>query len=161
MIYNVTVEQIATGFKETEVTLGINDDRYDATITLKNLDSSALVVNTIGSAYKKTKNSTILGVPPEICELIPFIVMPKIKKVIFHDPATIVYWDDDTKTVVKCDGEKFDAEKGLAMAISKRVMGNKGNFNEIFKKHIPEELQIKPKPKRKTTAKKTTKKSSN
>lgn len=160
MIYNVTLEQIALGPKETEVTIGINDTNYDATITLKNPLSSAKVVNTINSAYNKTKSSAVLGVPPEICELIPFIVIPKIKKVIFHDPATIVYWDDDTKTVVKADGEKFDAEKGLAMAISKRVMGNKGNFNQIFKKHIPEELQIKPKTKRKTAAKKTTKKSS-
>lgn len=46
----------------------------------------------------------------------------QIKKVIFNDPATIVYWEDGTKTVVKAmDGETFDKEKGLAMTISKKV----------------------------------------
>ena len=50
----------------------------------------------------------------------------KMKKVIFHDPATIVYWNDGTKTVVKAsDGDEFDAEKGLAMAVVKKTMGLK------------------------------------
>lgn len=59
----------------------------------------------------------------------------KIVKVIFNDPATIVFWRDNTKTVVKCDPtEQFDPEKGLAMAIAKKALGNKGNyFNEIKK----------------------------
>ena len=34
-----------------------------------------------------------------------------IKEVIFNDPATIVYWEDGTKTVVKCHNETFDEEK--------------------------------------------------
>lgn len=55
-----------------------------------------------------------------------------IKNVIFNDPATIIFWNDGTKTVVK-------AEKGLAMAISKKVLGNKGNYYETFKKWLPEE----------------------
>lgn len=59
-----------------------------------------------------------------------------IKKVIFNDPATIVLWADGTKTVVKCSNEYdvFDEEKGLAMAICKKVMGNKGKYYETFKK---------------------------
>jgi hypothetical protein len=57
-----------------------------------------------------------------------------IKDVIFNDPATIVFWDDGTKTVVKADKEDFDPEKGLAMAISKKALGNKGNYFDIFKK---------------------------
>ena len=45
-----------------------------------------------------------------------------IRKVIFNDPATVVLWSDGTKTVVKCGPEdKFDIEKGLAMAIVKKV----------------------------------------
>jgi hypothetical protein len=62
-----------------------------------------------------------------------------IKRVIFHDPATIVYWSDGTKTVVKCGkNDKFDKEKGLAMAIVKHVYGDAGRYNEIFKKWIKE-----------------------
>ena len=63
----------------------------------------------------------------------------KIVDVIFHDPATIVFWSDGTKTVVKC-GEKdtYDPEKGLAMAIVKKVLGNKGRYYKVFRKWLPE-----------------------
>lgn len=48
-----------------------------------------------------------------------------ITKVIFNDPATIVFWSDGTKTVVKCcEDDTFDKEKGLAMAVCKKVSGN-------------------------------------
>ena len=59
----------------------------------------------------------------------------EIEKVIFNEPATIVIWKDGEKTVVKCqEGDAFDPEKGLAMAISKRALGNKGNFNNVFRR---------------------------
>ena len=61
-----------------------------------------------------------------------------IKKVIFNDPATIVFWADGTKTVVKCaDFDIFDPEKGLAMAICKRVYGER--FHSVFKEFLLEE----------------------
>lgn len=59
-----------------------------------------------------------------------------IDNVIFNDPATIIFWADGTKTVVKAEGEDFDPEKGLAMAISKKALGNKGNYFDIFKKWV-------------------------
>ena len=60
-----------------------------------------------------------------------------IKDVIFNDPATIVFWTDGSKTVVKCEkGETFDPEKGLAMAISKKVLGNDYGYYETFAKYI-------------------------
>lgn len=66
--------------------------------------------------------------------------MPTIKKVIFNYPATIVLWSDGSKTVVKCqDGDIYDPEKGLAMAISKKALGNKGNYCNEFKKWLPED----------------------
>ena len=58
-----------------------------------------------------------------------------IKKVHFNPPATVVLWEDGTKTVVKIqDDEEFDPEKGLAMAISKKALGNQGNYYETIKK---------------------------
>lgn len=72
--------------------------------------------------------------------------MPKIniddyiKDVIYNDPATIVFWKDGTKTVVKDDGDAYDPEKGLAMAFCKKVSGNKGNYYKVFKKWLPDEF---------------------
>ena len=63
--------------------------------------------------------------------------LPEIKKVIFSNPATIVIWDDGTKTVVKVHGkERFNKEKGLAMAIAKKALGNEGNYYDVFKKWV-------------------------
>ena len=63
----------------------------------------------------------------------------EIERVIFNPPATIVIWKDGTKTVVKCNGEKFDQEKGLAMAISKRALGVGNMYRKVFKKWCKEE----------------------
>lgn len=81
----------------------------------------------------------------EVFNIIPTTqtVIPKIKDVIYNDPATIVFWEDGTKTVVKCKNEKFDPEKGLAMAFSKKMLGNKGNYYNIFKKWLPDERRPK------------------
>lgn len=61
-----------------------------------------------------------------------------IERVIFNPPATIVIWLDGTKTVVKCNGEKFDQEKGLAMAISKRALAVGNRYHKTFKKFTSE-----------------------
>ena len=57
------------------------------------------------------------------------------KKVIFSGPATTILWTDGTKTTVKCSMEEeyFDEEKGIAMCYLKKMFGNKGNFNNIFR----------------------------
>ena len=69
--------------------------------------------------------------------------IPEIKNVIFNNPATIVFWEDGTKTVVKCqDGDEFDPEKGLAMAIAKKAYGNKGDYCNKMKKWLPKEEQV-------------------
>lgn len=57
-----------------------------------------------------------------------------IRKVIFNNPATIVLWSDGTKTVVKRGPDDiFDKEKGLAMAIVKKMAGNDSRFHKVFK----------------------------
>ena len=69
--------------------------------------------------------------------------VPQIKDVIYNDPATIVLWMDGTKTVVKCgDCDIYDPEKGLAMAIAKKALGNQGNYYETFKNWLPEEDEL-------------------
>ena len=60
--------------------------------------------------------------------------------VIFNAPATVVFWCDGTKTVVKChEDDVYDKEKGLAMAYMKKLYGNNGSFNEVLKRWCPYE----------------------
>ena len=65
-----------------------------------------------------------------------------IKKVIFSNPATIVFWSDGSKTVVKSYLDDYDPEKGLAMAIAKKALGNEGNYYNVFKKWLPKDDEI-------------------
>ena len=72
-------------------------------------------------------------IPPITVSTIGYTCIPDIKNVIFNPPATIVFWSDNTKTVVKCmEGREFDKWEGLSMAICKKLFGKK--FKHTFKK---------------------------
>lgn len=45
------------------------------------------------------------------------------KRIVRNGPALVVFWRDGTKTVVKCHDEDFDPEKGLAMALCRKLWG--------------------------------------
>lgn len=75
-----------------------------------------------------------------LVQQLPVFDHKQIKNVIFNDPATIVLWKDGTKTVVKCQkNDTYNPEMGLAMCIIKKMCGNKGNYNDVFNKWLPEE----------------------
>ena len=58
----------------------------------------------------------------------------KPKRVIYHYPATIVYWTDGTKTVVKRDPrDKYSKRMGLFLCHLKKLCGNNSRaFNDMF-----------------------------
>lgn len=73
----------------------------------------------------------------------------KICKVIFSGPATIVFWNDGSKTVVKCtNGDHLNYEMGIAMCALKKLFGDSYlNFKKDLKKWAPEEKkepEVKP-----------------
>lgn len=86
------------------------------------------------SVYPRIKVDVTLH-PGNICPLVKPQSDPTIKDVIFNPPATIVFWSDNTKTVVKCDTtqEVYDPEKGIAMAMAKKLYGeNKYEYYNTF-----------------------------
>ena len=66
--------------------------------------------------------------------------IPSIVKVIYNPPATIILWEDETKTVVKCcETDIYDSEKGFAMAVIKKLCGNESAlFHKLFKTWVLE-----------------------
>ena len=64
--------------------------------------------------------------PPKAISLVP-------QQVIFNPPATIVYWKDGDKTVVRCDNDEFSEEFGFAMACMRKIYGTRANFKAQFK----------------------------
>lgn len=76
-------------------------------------------------------------------ESLPKYTKDDIKLVNFNPKkrVTTVKWSDGTITQVRAQeqlGDTYNPEMGMAMCICKKVFGNKGNFNEIFKRWLPE-----------------------
>ena len=68
---------------------------------------------------------------------LPVSVMPipMISKIVFNNPATIVFWADGKKTVVKCmEGQEFNEYYGVACAIMKRFFGNNSKASAFVEK---------------------------
>ena len=56
-------------------------------------------------------------------------------RIIFNPPATIVFWKDGTKTVVKCaEGEKFDPYTGFCYAFTERFLGSISHIKKLCRK---------------------------
>lgn len=59
------------------------------------------------------------------------------EKFIFNEEegVTVALWKDGTKTIIRCqEGDTFDKEKAIALCYMKKVLGNRGSFNETLKK---------------------------
>lgn len=58
-----------------------------------------------------------------------------VDRIIFSPPATIVFWKDGTKTVVKCaKGEPFNEYNGFAAALLKKVFGSNSAVKKIIQR---------------------------
>lgn len=127
--YGVEIRVMGT-INGTKVLFADRSNLWCDAYTLSSFDpiSVASIINEVKRKFNLKANN-------------PALYIPEIKDVIFNEPATIIIWKDGTKTVVKCQpGEGYDPEKGLAMAISKKSLGNMGNYCEVFKKWLPEEV---------------------
>lgn len=91
---------------------------------------------------KKEEKKKVPSVTPRSKQTAPHkpTSLPEIKKVIFNKPATIVFWADGAKTVVKCHrDDKYSKDAGLAWCIAKKATGNSEEFIDIFEKWIPKD----------------------
>ena len=96
-----------------------NIDIYDSIYNVKRCLISNMIKMQNGNGYSNIKHNKLV-----------------ITNVIFNEPATIVFWSDDTKTIVKAQDEAFDPEKGLSMAITKKTLGNRGDYYYEIKKWV-------------------------
>lgn len=148
--YGVTIELIEDSLNQMpELIIRDSCNRWVSRHKLPNLkhDELAYILDQVKRKYNLEVENYIKAYDLDL-SLYPYFKpnttnttkLPEIKDVIFNEPATIILWADGTKTVVKCqEGEGYDPEKGMAMAISKKALGNKGNYCEVFKKWLPEE----------------------
>ena len=120
-------------YKEVEQTsiMPIYSDRSKGYKLIVPSNGYTMMFNCINKNDSTTEHSTLIHKSSPK----PANYLPEIKNVKFNGPATIVFWADGTKTVVKCqDGDDYSEEVGLAMCIAKKVFGNTSKYNDIFKK---------------------------
>ena len=120
-------------YREAEQTsiMPIYSDRSKGYKLIIPYDNYTMMFDFANKNDSTTKHSAFI---PK-CTPKPTNYLPEIKNVKFDGPATIVFWADETKTVVKCqDGDDYSEEVGLAMCIAKKVFGNTSKYNDIFKK---------------------------
>lgn len=56
-----------------------------------------------------------------------------VKEIIYHDAATIVYWTDGTKTVVKCnENDEYSEYSGFVAAVAKKMYGGANAINRLI-----------------------------
>ena len=62
--------------------------------------------------------------------------MLTIKKIMYKPPATIIFWNDGTKTVAVCEkGDVYNRELGFALCVLKKKYGNK-KVHDMFDKYV-------------------------
>lgn len=61
---------------------------------------------------------------------------PKVDHIIFNDPATIVFWKDGTKTVVKtAEDIEFSYYWGFCAALAEKVFGSNHAVKTMIRKN--------------------------
>lgn len=110
-----------------------------------NIDEEKLrmitTANDLNTAIQQTTHSFTFSGPSSAISisssLPPSTVKLDIKRVIHNDPATVILWNDGTKTVVKAHNEPFDPEKGFAMAVCKKLLGD--SYKKTFREYCGKE----------------------
>jgi len=106
-----------------------NTSMFDSTLTWRDISKMADELREI-----KRENYSGLGITKKEKKL-------KHKKVIFNDPATIVIWEDVTRTVVKtCEGDTFDKTTGFLQAYFQKVSGMSKTQSSKFLRELTEEV---------------------
>lgn len=96
----------------------------------KDISELALFNDPVEGAFIKMKSSINM--------------MPK--EVIFAPPATIVYWQDGSRTVVKCSEEdEFSEEMGFVLCFMKKMFGNNGSYNNYINDALESAKRYYPK----------------
>lgn len=94
---------------------------------------------------KMMKESVYVPVPIPLIGCINVKGKPR-PHIIFNGAATIVFWVDGTKTVVKCkEGTEYNAEEGLRWCIIKKLLGDSPEFWNFIKGAVPEDKADKNK----------------
>ena len=101
------------------------DTCNDITFTSAGASSAPCSSSSPSSSERKSKKNSS-------ADIIPFKAF-RVDHILYNPPATIVFWEDGTKTVVKCAaGEPFSEYNGFAAALLKKAYGSNSHVKKII-----------------------------
>lgn len=112
---------------------------------------SGIQVTSIGTDYDGHVSIEGIVVPKSLRERMlnkPNSSTGLYKKIIINPPATIIIWNDGTKTVVKAtENDIYDPEKGVALCFLKKYFGSSyrkilKEANDIYEKKLEEDAEL-------------------
>jgi len=106
----------------------LEEHKEDAGIKYTTIEKHAATLN-----YLKELKELKEKLDKPTGQVIDAIHYRKIKKIEFNGPATIIFWDDNTKTVVKNTvPSEYDREKAILYAAVKKL-ATKKEYNDILR----------------------------
>jgi hypothetical protein len=139
----------ASAHFEMKMTAQLNDEQ------LKAWEAALGIGNQPKHKKEKTVGDVVNGFTEEQKKVLYYLIAeaqksgkaenhenPEPTKILIQGTATIIWWSDGTKTVVKCQkSDKMDPEKGIAMCVMKKFMGTNethSNYLDFAKDAIAE-----------------------
>ena len=122
----MNTDHIATFLSETTHTTTTDEveHRYEVTLAPENVE----IIGT-GPLYPSADRQSFRLLNYEPADHL------NVDRIIFSPPATIVFWKDGTKTVVKCaKGEPFSEYNGFAAALLKKVFGSNSAVKKLIQR---------------------------
>lgn len=129
--YNYSISNDYMSVPEVHLDGNIDEEKLKM-ITTNNIPKSEIVQTTWNCTCNGPSSAISISssLPSNTVKL-------DIKRVIHNAPATVILWKDGTKTVVKAHNEPFDQEKGFAMAVCKKLLGD--SYKKTFREYCGKE----------------------
>lgn len=107
-----------------------NSKTYNNPVLIEGINEKAPKNYNYAYPIREITNAVLIQAPRRPTANVKIIINEKKK-------TTVAIWGDGSKTVVKCQpGDKFDAEKGIAMCFVKRSFNNRGCYNDWMREVI-------------------------
>lgn len=113
---------------DRELTIKLDDRTMRA-----NIEEMSIETRVYGPR-RVTVTGTVINEVNKPTKLQYYPTAMKYKRVIYSGPATIVLWEDGSKTVVKCDEcDVYNPALGLALCFMKKALGNSSrHLNDVL-----------------------------
>lgn len=124
----------------------LDDLARKSAISINDLTNAKLLTTTPVDFQRSLYTMTITPTSPEQKDRLREMFIESVKthltpkRILRHGPATIVFWQDGTKTIVKLsEGEEDNAYSAFTAALAIKIFGSNSKLKKMVKKLTEEQ----------------------